>query len=296
MTRQFRTFIVIFFSTAALLGVGKVIHLFALRMMPYVDRCEMPCQWNRDAGFVSCQPLRATLEIKTTPEPSGRGEAVWFRATTTNQSCRTIHLDDGFYAPNREKYGQMDDLILTDERDQRVPTSYRGGSPGVLNTEKEIHPYAENNKNVMPLIRTKKTYQGEELTFVYLDPGQTVATGSSELAPYRMKYVDVETKNYLGTAAIPEPVLVKNPEKIYAVPPPGFRRLNGYDLRQPGRYKARFVIQEETLVDRFEDPRAPFENRLRRIVYQLATGWAGDRGTSVKINVTSAPVEFEIKK
>jgi hypothetical protein len=295
MTSQFKTFLKILFAILALIGARWTAHLCALRMMPYVDRCNMPCQWDHDKGFLHCQPLTATLEIQITPEPKGHGQAVWFRATTTNQSCRTILLQTGFYAPNNESYGQMDDLILTDEMGRRVPTDYSGGSAGVLGAEKEIHPYVNNNRNVSPLIRsTMDSRRG--FSFVYLDPGQTVATGYSELAPYRVKFVDVDTKDYIGTAAIPEPVPMKNPEQFYAAPPAGFRRLTGYDLRRPGRYKARFIINEKRPVERFDDPHTPFQNKLRRIVYQFATGWEGDRGTSAKIDIASAPVEFEISK
>jgi hypothetical protein len=296
MTHQFKTFLKILFVISALAGARWLAHYCAMRMMPYVDRCDMPCQWEHDKGFVSCQPLSAMLEIKTTSEPKGRGQAVWFRATTTNRSCRTILLNTGFYAPSHE-YGLADDLIITDEKGRRVSPLYDDRGVGVPDMEREIHPYTEDNPGVGPLIRfTTDLHGGGTESQIYLDPGKTVTTGSTVLAPYRVKYVDVETKDYTGTAAVPEPVLLKNPEKLYAAPPPGFRRLVGFDLRRPGRYLAKFIIKEELPVERFDDPRVPFRNKLRRIVYDFATGWNGDRGAEVKIDVESAPVEFEIIK
>ena len=287
----------------ALIGAVWIVHLTALRMMKYVDRVDMPCQWIYNKGFDSCDPLRAELEIKTTPEPLGHGIAVWYRATVTNQSNRIIDLDHHFYVWNDwlgissvTAIAVLGPDGLTAPRPKPRYEEMDIRNPDAT-FERLIDPYHYDPTDVMPLIITEKGGDGHSLHYLRLRPGQSITASFSVLDPTRPQIRDVSGAGYVGTAMSHVPVPMDHPEKKYAVPPLGFRRLTEFDLRRPGRFTVQFVVRDHLFTDRYEDPKRPYWNRLRPWIYLFSTGGpGGDYQKPVDVEIKSAGSEFVIPR
>jgi hypothetical protein len=230
-----------------------IAHVGALYFLSHDPSCSMPCSWSEGKGYGDCSPLETRLEIKTTPEPTGRGTAVWYRAEITNRSCQILKIRSDFFLTNKSAVAQIDSglgarLVITDSHGRIVPAAGPEGtaSTGADAAAQEIHPYRMDSKAIIPLAETNfsqrdPTYFSEDIA---LPPGATAATSPSILEPYRLEARTVATERWVGTGLVPTPVVIQDAAKHYAVPPAGFRRLTEYRLTSPGKYLARLRIDE----------------------------------------------------
>jgi hypothetical protein len=325
MTPQFKSFLRICVMALALIGAVEGIHLCALQMMKYVDRVDMPCQWIYNKGFDSCEPLKADLEVKTTPQPRGHGVVVWYRATVSNRSNRIIEMHGDFYDWNEDWRFGSGSFISVLSPDGRAAVRPNSNFEDITvkkpdgTVVKGINPYRYDPRDVNPAISSSNSV-GYSLIHLRLTPGQSVSASFSTLEPTRREVapqlppersvngdivpeptqangLTVRNGEALAPLIIDVPVKFEHPERIFAEPPPGFRHLTEYDLRKPGRYTAQFVIRDELATDRFSDPKRPFWNRLRPWIYTFAVGFpGGDRQEPINVEIKSVPVEFEIPR
>ena len=164
--------------------------------------------------------------------------------------------------------------------------------------EKNINPYQYDPRDVNPaIIEAGLGADGNPIHLLRLRPGQAISTSYSTLNPTRREVIPVARGSYYGQAVTDAPVNIEHPEKLFAVPPPGFRHLKEFDLRKPGRYAAQLVVNDILFVDRYEDPKRPFWNKLRPWIYTFAEGSpGGDYQKPINVVVESSPVEFEVPR
>src|SRR5258708_7334515 len=106
----------------------------------------------------------------------------------------------------------------------------------------------------------------------------------------------VDAGKYIGTMLGPESVDMKDADKQYALPPPGFRRLKEYALSPRGTYTAQFVINELASV-RYARTAGPLY--LQKLVWGLhyLVGPPGPDDTwGVRVNVKSEKIKFELPR
>jgi hypothetical protein len=267
-----------------------------------VDRiltCPAPCRWDSQKGCEDGSPLEAHLEIKTTPDPQGHGEAVWYRATVKNDSCEVFELipTSYFIAENALiPYSDRDEgifILVTDAEGKRLPAaSHESNLPGIFDWEKVIHPYALDTIALKPLIK-RFGERGLDYEAIVLPPGTSIAASPSVLAPFRIVMRDGHNKEMDYTYDVHEPVGMKDPEKHYAVPPPGFRRLTEYTITRSGTYTAQFIFNMEVGHD-FDG--STFWRGLRRQLYSLASPSPRDHTGLLKIDTASEKIKFEVSR
>ena len=236
---------------------GSLAGLLALCAAPWwvpvsarflIDRiltCPGPCRWDSQKGCEDGSPLEVHLEIKTTPDPHGHGEAVWYRVTVKNNSCEVFELYPRFFIAGDSFIPDSDGgegifILVTDAEGRPLPAaSHESNSPGIFDWEKDIHPYALDTTALKPLL---KKFDKRSFENIVLPPGASITASPSVLAPFRKVMRDGHDKEMDYTYIVPEPVGMKDPEKHYAIPPPGFRRLTEYAITRSGTYTAQFIF------------------------------------------------------
>jgi len=295
MTPQFRAFLKVCAAGATLYLLLWAAHIWAVRSVRAFEHCDMPCQADPFKGLdPSCRPIAVTLEVKTVPDPKGR-TTVWYRATVRNQSCRRLWFAGLFLTMNTaSEFGYPSEeythVAVTTEDGKPAPFYAPPDQMDIKTGVGGVQPYRSVNDRLRQYLSS-----GEDYNFD-LAPGAEVQTNYEELAPYRMMMFDTFSKNGdIGTTFKPIPLGIRHPEKIYAVPPEGFRRLVGYDLRRPGRYKARFeFIEPQVILNYYRDPNESTRRRnLREWVFLLADyhPWHWD---PVDLSARSNEVDFEV--
>lgn len=267
---------------AAIIGFARLRVRTAARSEPL---CDKPCRWDAVKGYAGCQPLAARLEVKTSPEPTGRGTAVWYRAVVENDSCETISLDSDFFLHNLHARSAVRDAAGT-----RVVVFDKNGKPlpagsalvpyeSAFHDDGPIHPYAADTAKLSGLTRSRvdehnPSFLHEELV---LPPGATAASSPSVFAPYRVLLTSTKTGNYQTTGLGQAPAQSNDAADLFARPPEGFRRMTGYSIPRKGEYSARFVIDERVRISR---------------------PGAGDRDAAWEVNmrIDSQPVRFRIER
>ena len=280
----------------ALIGAVSIV-LFGI-MRPPFDHCDMPCKWVYKKGFDSCDPLKAAIDIKTSTEPSGHGVAVWYRATVTNQSCRILRFNSEFYEWNPTwKYNTLSSIVVLDQDGRPAPRPHSDGERiGISNpsatVEDRIDPYHYDPTAVASaIVREKSPVDGDStLSFLRLLPGQSISASPSVLDPTREEIVEVKSAGYSGTALTHKKVPMAHPERRFSTPPSGYRRLQEFDLKKPGRYTAQFVVRDVVFMD--VDERA--SQSIWTGLHNVVTG--GDSTKYVDVSIKSSAVEFEIPR
>jgi hypothetical protein len=278
---------------AAAIGL---IHSTGRMIVNRIRPCSMPCRWAPEKGYSACTPITANLEIKTTPEPNGQGQAVWYKATATNNSCEAIKLNSDFFASN-QKYaaaialGINSHILVLDAAGRPLPPDTNAAV-----TEQEIRPYVPDLSAVRPLITTEHLKSDPRISFDYLvlEPGKSASSSPSILKPYRLAYRTVETETYVGTMRGPESVDIKNPEKKYAAPPPGFRRLTEYKLARAGIYSAQLIINESAEVQHAKTSGPFFLQKLIRGLLYLSGPPGPDDYWGAQVNAKSEKIKFKV--
>lgn len=243
------------FAFIAIIATALVLHYGAAAIVDHFGDCAKSCHWNDSTGSYDCPPLEPHLDVRMTREPIGGKPVYWYRASVKNSTCQSVRLDADFFSENKD-YGaeiriKQTRLELRDASGKLLAPNEPMAAGGILEVESELHPYIYDTSELKDELESKTvSNQGNyALQAVVIPPGATIAASPTKLAPYRIELRTVETKDYVGTGIFKTPVRSVNPEKTYAAPPGGFRRLVEYDLSSPGRYTARFVIDEAAHFD-----------------------------------------------
>jgi hypothetical protein len=302
MTRDFKKFLAICFAIAALIGAGWFVHVSARVLVDHVLACPAPCHWDRQKGYFGCSPLEAHLEIKTTPDPSARGEAIWYLATVKNNSCEVISLNPDFFFENLNYIGAIENdygthMLVTDAAGNPLPVDMGwSSSPEANNSQGEIHPYVLDTSSLKPLVETLGE-RGLTYESLKIQPGMTVVASPSILAPFRKTTRDRYEKSMVYTMVVSEPVGMKNPGKYYADPPKGFRRLSEYAISRSGTYRAQLVLRETVAPEIFEGGGSSLWKGLRHALYYFASPLSRGRiAKRVQINTTSEKIDFKVSR
>jgi hypothetical protein len=208
----------------------------------------------------------------------------------------SFFLGDTAYSRNPDK--RRESLILvTDDMGRPATIKEEKPAAGIFDRLNEVVPYQYVDREVLPAIKIINDPGFQKFNVVDLIPGQSVSTSYSKLAPFRYKMIDVQTKGFIGTAVIPDEVSMDHPEKRFAVPPPEFRHLNEYDLKTPGRYKAQLKIDESVGVSLYDDNKTSLQKKLSPWIYLFGKGeWSQYRTKEAHLNVSSAPIEFQVPR
>jgi hypothetical protein len=166
---------------------------------------------------------------------------------------------------------------------------------GIDDGEKEIHPYRLDTSAVHPFTLTEhlKSDPSLFLEYVTMEPGQSLIASPSVLEPYRMVMRTVDAGKYIGTMRGPESVDMKDADKRYATPPPGFRRLKEYAFPEKGTYTAQFVINELASVQYAKAGGPTYRQKLAWVLYYLAGPPGPDDSWGVPVHVKSEKIKFK---
>jgi hypothetical protein len=188
-------------------------------------------------------------------------------------------------------------ISVSDETGHLAPKKEPKPGASIFDWLKEINPYQYVERDVLPAIHAVNDEGFRKFYVLDLAPGQSVSTSFSRLAPYHKKMIDVRSKNLIGTATVSDEVRMEHPERIFAVPPPGFRRLSEYVLEKPGRYDAQLKIVEPVFASRYDQKETALQRELGRLIYFLGTGERPNPGAKeTRIDAASAPIEFKVTR
>ena len=303
----------------ALFGV-VAIRAGARFFLDRVDACAQPCRWlGSREGYASCPPLEVRLEIRTTSQPQGGIEAVWYRASVANRSCETIQVPAEFFMYNRNPISRDrlsrlsalrpewepplgSSLVIRDARGRELPENRDANALGVRGAGSDIKPYGRDVSSLEPMLHVvdrPAARPGDKRSDSVLEipPGGGIAASPTILWPHRMVVRESESPDYVGASFVPQAVDMPDAAERFASPPPGFRRMEEYELNHPGIYTAEFVFDDNTGI------------QIRRRVASHP-GWAkkalrflaGVDGKPrlyddfLKVRASSGKVSFEVKR
>lgn len=299
---------------AILLGI-YALHSGAKFFLYRVEQCDQPCRWQgSERGYGSCAPLDARLEMRTTPNPQGGLEAVWYRVTVTNKSCETLQLPTEFMMYSQHGIWRTNVVI----RGERLPTGVRvvirdatgrelpekrdNSARGIGEDEKDIHPYGRDyaalDVFVQQIDKPRTQFSNRSVYAVLaVPPRKTVTTSPTILWPHRMVHKEVSTPDYVGSTNAPEVVNMPDAAKRFAVPPEGFRRMDEYELTKPGVYSAEFIFDYYVGL-KLHHRRSSYPKWALAGLWFLAGGEPEPRPYNghVSVKVSSGKVPFKVKR
>lgn len=276
--------------SAGVMASCAAIHWGSRAIVRAVPFCDDPCLTDSPVGV--CHPFEPNFEIKVTSDPSGH-EAVWYRALVKNTSCATIGLHGSFFARDPEEsplQNHGDSYVSVIDASGREASEPNSGSADLFSGDGRIRPYRSvfRSREVIP--------KDPMLEFIEMRPNEELKTSQEALDPYRIRVVDRRTSN--GVASVPErePVPKREWGKEFAVPPDGYRRLTGYELRRGVRYSARLIFNQDCFFKTDVSGKSQFKVAVLSILSLIGGEPAPIRESRRRIRVESPPVEFFLAK
>lgn len=290
MTRQFKSFLSGCLALAVAGGAVSGLRLISPILLKRALSCGAPCQRTAEGEYQGCSPIEPRLQLMSSADPRSSAKAVWYRATVKNNTCEEIELDSKFFAGNEDNSALSNTsgavrLVLFDGNGNPL----RPRSP---QDDVAIYPYAYDLGEIIPYQR-KSEDPPARYAYIVVPPGAEVAASRSVLAPHRKSMTDRHENGMDYSVVEDVPADIRNPEKKYAVPPTGFRRLDEYVLPPSGRVTAKLQINQGLYSEHVE--RSPARRFILRALY-LLSGNSKYSKSGGKISVESEAVSLEISR
>lgn len=298
---------------AAVLLLGSALGLSRWALL-YRAPCDQPC---RDLGHdpvpgrgprdvrvcaPKCAPLKLDLELAEPTARSGKLYTLWYKITLKNVSChelsginaeafftaRTIH-GIGLYLQVRDPDGK-----------EVVPESSSGvafqGEYG------KVYPYSIEH-GAFSRFQSTSDLQMDDDGFVTMKPGATLVTAPSVVDPRKDGPIsDGVRGNTINSAGTIERV------NLEGIPPPpaGFRILDDYVFKKPGRYTIAAIDDLGYASGITATPIYPYAGlvpyplrrclRLLRLIDEKAVDPAARNSERYLVRVESPAVPFEVRR
>ncbi len=253
-----------------------------------------------------CAPLKLDLELFKPEAKVNRRYTLWYRVSMKNVSCVKLGFlgGDFFMGPgdrNRNYHAASGFKIkVRDPHGNEVPDS---GAPRPFSTAPEdnteygdVIPY--DHDPAVGLKLAKDIPMDSDWDF-YLNPGQSIATLSSRLHPTRMELVGmIDEYGRPGSGPLYVDVDLKGAPK----PPPGFRILEQFIFKKPGKHTIQVTMENARLP---ATPSFPYEGPVPAPLcrFMRFAGFIGEYDCSpasrdtrkYHVRAESQTLEFEVK-
>lgn len=279
----------------------------------YRAPCNQPCQ---DLGHEpvpglgpkdsrtcvpKCAPLRLDLELAEPSTRTGKLYTLWYKVTLTNVSCYDLGLinAEAFFAAMKNLRVDLSLQILDPDGKEVVSDYSKGGK--VASEYGDVAPYSVE-LGAFSRFREISDLRMDDNGFVTMKPGAALVTAPSVIDPrkdgpdYSEWYGDIHSSGR---------TVQRVDLKGIAKPPAGYRILDDYIFKKPGRYTIRAIDDLTYGSGIVATPIYPYASRVPVVVKRLlwtlrlingsAQNGAFRESEHYRVRVESAPVSFEVK-
>jgi len=248
-----------------------------------------------------CNPLGLSLELEKPTAKTGTHFTLWYRAKLKNTCCQKVEARLGFFLYGSDRFDDVRFKIWGPDGKLIEPDVW-------FPYDSDVLPYkVDSNANPRLLKGT------DDETYTML-PGEEIPTNPAVLSPSFYNRpghgIDAMTEEY------PEPEyratfekltrkrdnrLQREVEKMHPrKPPPGFRVLDRFEFKKPGKYK----IQASFTAHVFVYLPSPWRDSLPKFfstALEIFMGWTGDSSVYAlpkiyDVSAESAILDFEVTR
>lgn len=279
----------------------------------YRAPCNQPCQdlghepvpglGPKDSRICvpKCAPLKLDLELAEPSARTGKLYTLWYRITLTNVSCYDLSLiSAGAFFDDKMISGiDLQLQILDPDGKELVADSMTGGK--VRSEYGEVAPYSIEH-DAFSRFEKIADLRMDNNGFVTMKPGAALITAPSVIDPRRSGggYSEWHGNIHSSGGSVERVDLKGIPE-----PPAGYRILDDYIFKKPGRYTIRAIDDLTYGSGIVATPIYPYASRVPvvvkrllwtlRLINESAQKGAFRESEHFRIRVESAPVSFEVK-
>lgn len=239
-----------------------------------------------------CAPLELELELAEPKTRIHRGYTLWYRIRLTNVSCYELGVISAMPFVESKPYDELKLLVL-DPAGQEVKDRRYSMGPEYG----EIIPFTDDPAAFKRFL-TDSDLKMDSNGFVTLPPGKSMTTAASILQPHTRQLATVRGEGWVGSAFQRVPASARG----IPAPPAGYRILDLYELKKPGRYTIRAIYDHPGVfarsiypyAHRVPEPLKKLSLALR--VIQEADLYPDYRNSGrYPVRVESPAIEFEVE-
>jgi len=293
-----------------LLGVALGVSRWALL---YREPCAQPC---RDLGHEpvaglgpratrscvpKCAPLKLDLELSEPTTRTGKLYTLWYKITLTNVSCYDLSSINAEAFFSRIKNLSVD--LRLEVRDPEGKEVVSADMPSVMARSEygEVAPYSIEH-GAFRRFRAIPDLSMDDDGFVTMKPGAALVTAPSIIDPRKDGPIYSKWDGEIhssGRTVVPVDL------KGIPAPPSGFRILDNYFFKKPGRYTIRAIYDHTYGSGITATPIYPYAGRvpevlkkllrLLRLIDERNQYRASSESAEYPVRVESPAVAFEVK-
>lgn len=278
----------------------------------YRAPCDQPCQ---DLGHEpapglgpkdsrtcvpKCAPLKLDLELAEPSTRTGKLYTLWYKVTLTNVSCYDLSIISAEAFFDRIRHHTAPTLqVLGPDGKVLVPDWEKGGK--VRSEYGEVWPYSVEPGAIFRFQKIADLRMDNN-GFVTMKPGAALVTAPSVIDPRRSGggYSEWHGDVHSSGGSVERVDLKGIPE-----PPAGYRILDDYIFKKPGRYTIRAIADLTHGSGIVAAPIYPYASRvpvaIKRLLWMLRLIGESDQNGAFReseyfrVRVESDAVSFEVK-